>query len=197
MRVKDRFLEKISFLIFICMSCFSHHLQAENIYEKIFNYNEGLKNSSASFIQTDLNQPQEGIIFFGDDRIKISYTKPQKLTIILSKKKGMYVNHNLKESEFFVTKNSYIKFFFDFFQNKNQIKNMVVKQSSGQIEIREKIALENTFFNIKVIYENEPIKLRRLEIVGNDEKIQMGFFEHNKEDIFDKNFFTMIDPYSN
>ena len=197
MRARDKFLEKINFLIFICILCFSHHLQAENIYEKIFNYNEGLKNSSASFIQTDTNQPQEGIIFFGDDRIKISYAKPQKLTIILSKKKGMYVNHNLKESEFFVTKNSYIKFFFDFFQNKNQIKNMVVKQSSGQIEIREKVALENTFFNIKVIYENEPIKLRRLEIVGNDEKIQMGFFEHNKEDVFDKNFFTMIDPYLN
>ena len=109
----------------------------------------------------------------------------------------MYVNHNLKQSEFFVTKNSYIKFFFDFFHNKNQIKNMVVKQSSGQIEIKEKVTLENTFFNIKVIYENEPIKLRRLEIVGNDEKIQMGFFEHNKEDVFDKNFFTMIDPYLN
>ena len=63
--------------------CFSQTLRAEDIYEKIFNYNDQLKNSSVKFIQTNLNEIQEGVIYFGDERIKIIYTKPQKITIIL------------------------------------------------------------------------------------------------------------------
>ena len=68
--------------------CFSQNINAENLYEKIFNYNDELKNSSANFIQTNTNYVQEGIIFFGGERIKIDYNKPEKLTIILSDKKG-------------------------------------------------------------------------------------------------------------
>ena len=119
MQAKDKFLEKINLLFFILVLFFSNNLYAANIYEKIFNYNYSLKNSSANFIQTNLNQVQEGVIFFGDDRIKINYNNPEKLTIILSEKKGMYINHELEESEFFVTKRSYIKIFFDKLQKKN------------------------------------------------------------------------------
>ena len=85
----------------------------ENFYDKIFNYNNELKNSSANFIQTNINHIQEGVIFFGDERIKINYNNPEKLTIILSDKKGIYINHELQESEFFGTRKSYIKNFFD------------------------------------------------------------------------------------
>ena len=45
------------------------------------------------------------------------YEKPQKITIILSEKKGIYINHELEESHFFATKNSYIKIFFDVLNN--------------------------------------------------------------------------------
>ena len=197
MRVKDKFLGKINLLIFVLGLCFSHNLYAENIYNKIFNYNNSLKNSSASFIQTNSNFVQEGKIFFGKKRIKITYKNPQKLTLILSEKKGMYINHGLKESEFFMTKKSYIKFFFDIFHKKNRMENMIVKRSSREIEISEKIKLDNVFFDMKLTYENEPIKLRRLEIISDDEIIQMGFFDHKFEKIFDKKFFSMIDPYLN
>ena len=197
MLAKDKFLEKINLLIFILSLSFSQNLYSENIYEKVFNYNEGLRNSSANFIQTNPNYLQEGKIFFGDKRIKINYNNPEKLTIILSEKKGVYINHELKESEFFLTKKSYIKIFFEIFHKKNRIQNMFVEQSNNHIEISEKIQLDNTFYNIKLIYENDPIKLRRLEILGNDDKIQMGFFNHSLESSFDKNFFSMIDPYLN
>ena len=193
MRVKDKFFEKTKLIILIL--CFSQNLNAENLYEKIFNYNDELKNSSASFIQTNINHIQEGIIFFGDERIKINYSDPEKLTIILSDKKGVYINHGLKESEFFVTKKSYIKNFFDIIHNKNHLKNMYIEGVGNQIVISEKTYLDNTLYTVKLVYENDPIKLRRLEIISDDEKIQMGFFNHNKENIFDKNFFSMIDPY--
>ena len=72
---------------------------------------------------------------------------------------------------------------------------MNVTNSSNEIDISERIQLDNTFFNFQLIYENNPIKLRRLEITNNDEEIQMGFFNHKKENAFDKKFFSMIDPF--
>ena len=60
MQAKDKFLEKINLLIFVFILCFSHKLYAQNISEKIFDYNETLKNSSANFIQTNSNYVQEG-----------------------------------------------------------------------------------------------------------------------------------------
>ena len=197
MQAKDRYLEKINLLILVFILCFSHNLHAENIYNKINNYNDTLKNSSANFIQTNSNYVQEGKIFFGMKRIKITYTNPQKLTLIFSEKKGMYVNHKLEETEFFMTKKSYIKFFFDIFHKKNRMRNMNVKQSDKQVEISEKAQLDNIFFDIKLTYENEPIKLRRLEIISDDEKIQMSFFDHKFETVFNSSFFSMIDPYLN
>ena len=195
MQVKDKFLEKINLLVLTFIMCFSHSLNAENIYEKIFNYNDKLKNTSANFIQTNPNYLQEGVVFFGDKRIKINYLNPQKLTIILSEKKGMYTNHDLKETEFFLTKKSYVKIFFDIFHKKKHLKEMIIEQLSDQIIISEKIKVDNITYDIKLIYENEPIKLRRLEITSDNDKIQMGFFNHSLESSFDKNFFSMIDPY--
>ena len=197
MQAKDKFLEKINFLIFILSLCFSHNLYAENIYEKIFNYNNTLKNSSASFIQTNNNDLQEGLIFFGDKRIKITYTKPQKITIILSEKKGIYINHELKESQFFATKNSYIKFFFDVFHKKKYLEDLSIKLSEQKIEISENILMDKISYNIKLVYENTPINLRRLEIIDNNDKTQMGFYNHILEQDFESTFFSMIDPYLN
>ena len=158
MQVKDKFFEKTKLIILILF--FSQNLNAENFYDKIFNYNN-----------------------------------PEKLTIILSDKKGVYINHELQESEFFVTKKSYIKNFFDIIHNKNHLKKKSIEEVFDQIVISEEADLDNTFYTIRLIYENDPIKLRRLEIISSEEKIQMGFFNHNKENIFDKKFFSMIDPY--
>ena len=197
MQEKDKFLEKISFLILIFILCLSHNLYAEKIHDKVFNYNNSLKNSSVNFIQTTHQNLQEGKIFFGDKRIRIDYDNPQKITIILSEKKGTYINHELKEADFFLTKKSYIKFFFEIFHNKNYLKSMSLKQTNDQIEISQKITLDNSTYRVRLVYENKPIKLRHLEISSNNEKIQMGFFNHVLESVFDKKFFSMIDPYLN
>ena len=45
MQAKDKFLEKFNLLILVFILCFCHKLFAENIYEKISNYNDELKNS--------------------------------------------------------------------------------------------------------------------------------------------------------
>ena len=70
-----------------------------------------------------------------------------------------------------------------------ETENMNMQHSSRQIEISKKTQIDNNFFEIKLIYENEPVKLRRLEIISDDEKIQMGFFDH-KFEIFPNSFNT-------
>ena len=109
---KDKFLEKTKYIIFVIVIFFSQNITAETTKSKILKYNNNLKNSSASFIQSDGKTIEEGVIYFGVDRIKINYTKPEKLTVILSENKGIYTNHELRESEFFNTNKSYIKVFF-------------------------------------------------------------------------------------
>ena len=109
---KDKFLEKISYLIILIFIFFSKVLVAETITSKIINYNTNLINSSALFIQNDGIEIQEGEIYFGSDRIKMDYKHPTNLTLVLSERKGVYINHNLKESQYFNTDKSFIKFFF-------------------------------------------------------------------------------------
>ena len=74
---------------------------------------------------------------------------------------------------------------------------MNINKSINKIEFIEKTTVDNTMFNIRLIYENDPIKLRRLEIISDDEKIQMGFLNHKLTGVLNKNFFSMVDPYLN
>ena len=195
MLVKDKFLEKISYLIFLTTLLFSQNLIAENIKSKIESYNNELKNSSALFIQSDGESIEEGVIYFGVDRIKIDYLLPQKLTLILSEKKGVYINHALEESQFFNMNNSYIGVFFKIL--KGEIFSEKINLSKNYIEIKDNFTLNNDNYKIKIIYENDPIVLRKIIIYENNQKIEMGFFDHHNLKIFKKNFFSMIDPYLN
>ena len=197
MQAKDKFLEKINLLIFIFCLFFFKNIYAEDVYDKILNYNSSLKNSSANFIQTNENYIQEGKIFFGKERIKIIYTKPQKITIILSEKKGIYINHDLQESQFFATKNTHIKFLLNIFYKKKYLENTNLKESKDKIEIGKKIKLDGILYDIKLVYENWPTTLRRLEINNDNEKTQMGFFDYSLEKSFEKKFFSMVNPYIN
>ena len=197
MLVKDKFLGKINFLILLISLCFSHKLYAENINQQIINYNKSLNNTSAHFIQTNQNNVQEGLIYFGDERIKIEYQSPEKLTIILSENKGMFTNHELKETNFFATKKSYVKFFFDILHKEKYTEKTITKKSNNEVIISDLIKLDDVVYKINIVYENEPLKLRKLEILSDDENIQMGFFNHSLEKNFEKKFFSMVDPYLN
>ena len=83
------------------------------------------------------------------------------------------------------------------FHKKKYLRDLPIKETNYKIEVSEKIKVDDVFYNIKLVYENEPINLRRLEIRNNDEKIQMGFFDHSFEQNLNKKFFSMINPYLN
>ena len=157
---KDKYLEKINYLIFLVIILFSQGLIAETLKLKIIKYNNDLKNSSALFLQNDGDSLEEGIIYFGIDRIKIDYTKPIKLTLILSEKKGIYTNHELRESQYFNTNKSYIKVFFKILKGDNFLDKP--KMLENFVELNHDFSLNNNIYKIKIIYEYDPIKLRKI-----------------------------------
>ena len=192
---KDKYLEKINYLIFLVIILFSQGLIAETLKSKIIKYNNDLKNSSALFLQNDGDSLEEGIIYFGIDRIKIDYTKPIKLTLILSEKKGIYTNHELRESQYFNTNKSYIKVFFKILKGDNFLDKP--KMLENFVELNHDFSLNNNIYKIKIIYEYDPIKLRKIIILENNQKIEMGFYNHNNLETYEKKFFSMINPYLN
>ena len=152
-------------------------------------------NSSALFIQNDGIEIQEGQIYFSSDRIKIDYKYPQKLTMILSEKKGVYINHSLKEAQFFKTNKSFIKFFFKILKGGEFSKKPEIEE--GFVKIKDSFILDEVFYQITIIYENKPIKIRKIIILEDDKNIELSFFDHNSLKFFDNNFFSMVDPYLN
>ena len=192
---KDKFLEKTKYIIFVIVIFFSQNITAETTKSKILKYNNNLKNSSASFIQSDGKTIEEGVIYFGVDRIKINYTKPEKLTVILSENKGIYTNHELRESEFFNTNKSYIKVFFKILNGGNFSEKMEVYKNF--VEIKDNFNLNDNIYKIKIVYESDPTILRKIVILENNHNLELGFFNHNDLEIFEKKFFSMIDPYLN
>ena len=195
MQEKDRFLEKTNYLIFLIFIFFSQILVAETTISKILNYNASLINSSALFIQNDGTEIQEGEIYFGSNRIKINYKYPNDLTLILSERKGVYINHDLKESQFFNTNKSFIKFFFKLLKS-NEFEGKP-KVEKGFVTINDSFVLDDIYYQITIIYENKPIKIRKIILLDDNQNLEISFFDHNSLEDLDKNFFSMINPYLN
>ena len=192
---KDKCLEKTSYFIFLIFVFFSEVLIAETTITKILNYNSNLINSSAQFIQSDGLEIQEGEIYFGSDRIKINYRYPQNLTLILSERKGVYINHNLKESQYFNTNKSFIKFFFKLLKSSEFTEKPQIEENF--IKISDSFVLDDRYYQINIIYENKPIKIRKIIILEDNQNLEISFSDHNSLEFFDKKFFSMIDPYLN
>jgi len=197
MQEKDKFLKKTSKVIIIFILFISGPLFAENTKLQLLNYNNSLKNSSALFIQTDGKTIEEGIIYIGSERVKMDYKKPKKITIVLSEKKGMYVDHELKETQYFNTHKSFVNIFFKILTSKDFYKNSKINFTDNSITIRDDFETNKKLYKTKIVYENKPIKLRKIEVRENDERLEIGFYNHNDLEGTKKEFFSLINPYLN
>ncbi len=192
---KDKYLKKINFFIIFFLIFFSFELPAENEILKLIDYNQSLKNSSVLILQTSEGGISEGTIFFGEERIRVDYSSPNKITIIMSEKKGAYINHTLQETQFFNTRKSYVRFFFNLLNNKAFINQSEISIFKDIIGVKSVIEIDENLYNINIIYENEPIKLRKIEITDGENKITIGLFNHKMNKQYKEEFFSMIDPY--
>ena len=90
MLVKEMLLKKIrllNFIIFLLPICLlKQALGNETKKEEIIHYLENLKHFSSSFIQQNDLSIEEGELFIGEKRVRVEYSNPSKILIILSVK---------------------------------------------------------------------------------------------------------------
>ena len=162
---------------------------------KVFDYLNSLKNFSASFLQNDGASLSEGKVYIGEKRVRADYSSPTNILIILDKNKAMYYNYELEEDEFFDPKNTNAWFFYDIFMNPLFFEDGLIKIKNNQLTIVKKgVYYEEQIYDIKLYFENDPLVLRNIEVIINDDQLKLSIFNHNYNEDYDKDFFKLINP---
>ncbi len=196
MLAKDRFLKKANFIfLLLTLIFYSSTIRCIETQTKLIQYNTSLKNTSFSFIQNNKTSVEEGQLYIGEKRIKIMYKNPNQISIIVSEKKGMYVNHDLKETQFFDTKKTLVNVFFKIIWDESFFKEAEIINVNNSISIKKVIYFNDINNFVEIKYQDNPLLIRKIIIKNNDQDYEMGFFNHAKIDYLEKNFFSMIDPY--
>ncbi len=175
---------------------FSHKTySATNIQKKLLTHIGSLEFFSASFLQNDGENLSEGKIYVGKERIRAEYFSPSKILIILDKDKGMYYNYDLEEDEFFNPKNTNAWFFYDIFRNPDFFENSSIEVNSNEILLTKKgVDTEQNTFLIKVYFESNPLVMRGVELIIDDNPLKLSIYDHNYNEDFSNDFFKLINP---
>ncbi len=191
------FLKNKIFLFFFVFTIFFFHkvcLANTQKINDIVDYLSSLKFFSSSFIQDDRETLSEGKIFVGEKRIRVDYTKPSKILIILDKDKAMYYNYDLDEDEFFNPKDTNAWFFFDIFKEPNFFLESLVVSKNNNLLLTKTGENEIGSYKLKIYFENKPLILRKIELEINDTFLNLSIFDHKFNEEYDENFFKLINP---
>ena len=199
MQVKDMFLKNenyILYLLTIIVFLFNSKVSADsNDKNIILNHLNSLKYFSASFLQNDGENLSEGKVYIGKKRVRAEYFSPTKILIILSENKGMYYNYELDEDEFFNPKNTNAWFFYDIFRNTFFFEDSLIESKNNYLTIKKNgLNKDGDNYFIKVYFEKNPLVLRKVDVLVNENLIQLSLYNHNYNEEFDKNFFKLINP---
>ena len=77
----------------------------------------------------------------------------------------------------------------NFYENSN------IKFLSDSIVINHIIETEDEYYKTKIIYENNPIKLRKVKLTENNQPFEIGLYNYNDTNHLSKEFFSLINPY--
>ena len=197
-QAKDKCLKKqinfktIAFLLIIIF--FSKNLSSKELSSKINLYLEGLVSFSSKFIQSDGYSLEEGTLYIKDDLVRLDYANPNR-TLKINKEKGVYINHELKEEEFFSTKKNIIKTFYDIFFKKNFFSSLPSNESNNQIMYEKNIIIDSTNTNLKIFFEINPLLLRKIITKKENDYLSISFYDHNFNAVFEKDFFSFVPIY--
>ena len=182
----------LGFLFLVIL--FSKSLVGEELNSKIITYLQELNSFSSNFIQSDGTYLEQGYIYIKDDKIRLDYTNPNR-TVKLSKEKGVYINHDLREEEFFSTKKNIIKIFYDIFLKNNFFSSLSPKESKKEIVFEKTIETESAKVNLKIFFESSPLLLRKIISKTESDLISISFYNHNYNNIFEGDFFSFVPIY--
>ena len=183
------YLITISFLLF-----FKSALGVDD-KNRVLNYIKSLKNFSASFIQNDGINLSEGKVYIGEKRVRAEYLSPTKILIVLDNNKAMYYNYDLEEDEFFNPKKTNAWFFYDIFRNPYFFEDSSLKEESNELIVEKTgVDIDQRNFVIKVYFEKNPLVLRAVEVLIDNQFLKLSIYDHTYNEEFDKNFFKLINP---
>ena len=197
-QAKDKCLKKqinfktITFLLLVIF--FSKNLNSEELIVKINIYLEELVSFSSKFIQSDGYSLEEGTLYIKDDLVRLDYANPNR-TLKINKEKGVYINHELKEEEFFSTKKNIIKIFYDIFSKENFFSSLPSKEHNNQIMFEKNIIIDSTNTNLKIFFEIKPLLLRKIITTTENNYISISFYDHNFNALFEEDFFSFVPIY--
>ena len=195
MRGKDMLLRKNKIIIFLFFIFFNNKLVSQDIkITNLNNYIEGLRGFSATFIQESENIINEGQLFIGNNRVRVEYYNPSKILIILDDNKAMYYNYDLDEVEFFNPKNTTAWYFFEIFKNKQFLDKSKISSENKNIIISKSGVNGDIDYSLNIYFEEVPMVLRKIELITGGENFIISLGNHNYNEIFDKNFFKLINP---
>ncbi len=193
---KDMSLKNNRFIflfVFVLFLNFSAYAKNEDLV-KVINYLSKLDNFSVSFLQKYSDSISEGKISIGLNRVRVDYDTPTKILIILSDNKAMYYDYELDEDEFFDPEKTSAWFFFEIFSNLDFLLDSKLYKKNNNIVI-EKMGLNDDHkFNLKIYMEENPIVLRKIELIFKGEVFQLSLFNHNYNEVFSRKFFKLINP---
>tara|TARA_B100001057_G_scaffold41343_1_gene37077 strand:+ start:832 stop:1422 length:591 start_codon:yes stop_codon:yes gene_type:complete len=190
-------LKKVRFIYFLILFIITLSIGVsaeENKVELVKKYLEDIRFFSASFLQNDGQTISEGKIYVGKQRIRVEYSSPTKILIILDKNKAMYYNYDLDEDEFFNPKDTSAWFFYDIFNNPDFFDNASLKEFSNNVVLKKNDLGQIGSFIIEVFFEDKPLVLRMVKIDLEDDYLELSFFNHKFNETFDKSFFKLINP---
>ena len=199
---KEVFLKKINsfkilllyiFLIFNSNTCFANNLNDSDLI-KALSYIYNTKEFSSQFIQTENNSLSEGFLYLKDDRIKIEYTSPSKIQIILAKNKAMYFNKDLEEVEYFRPGKTAAKIFYDIFYDEKFFLDSKILKENNFLKIQKIIFIDKVKTNISLVFETNPIVIKKINIANEDGIIDFNILNPNFNPALGEKFFSMINP---
>ncbi len=194
---KDMFSKKIKNVkIIFLLTLFIQNIAYANnqTVVDIVDYLKNFKNISVSFIQNSETDISEGIISIGDNRLRVDYEIPTKITIILDNDKAMYYNKELEEDEFFNPKDTNAWFFYDIFKNPEFFNDSKLLSESNTLILNKKGEHEQINYKIKIFFENNPLLIRKIVLNVDENKMDLSFFDHKQNETFGKNHFKLINP---
>ena len=189
----NNFIIRCFFLIFIFFA-FSVNTLEINISKIITGYLDGIKEFSSGFVQSNGNTIEEGKLYLKNNRLKIKYTDPSNIIIIIAENKAMYFNQDLEEVQYFNPHNSMANIFFQIFFDKYFFSDANFHEKEKSLLIYKTIVFENQEYGVSIIFEKSPLIIRKIKIENDGNITTYSILDPNFNPSLDDGLFSLVNP---
>ena len=204
-RVREMYLKKrfrfISLIFFFLFLFNNYNLIAEenesNIRSKVIVYLTNIKEFSSSFIQHDGDSLQQGEFFLKRNRLRVEYSSPKKIVLIVKENNAMYYNIDLEEVEYFNPKKSPASIFFNFFYDKEYLKDSKIYHDKNFFSFEKTILIDDNKNLVRFFFEKSPLKLRKIEIKNSEGTTSFTIINPDYNPNLNDKLFSLANPLLN